>query len=76
MHQAKILHDNQQNRSMYHRHRRLQHQVHVFLLKNNELMKVTKDKNEKKGINHKKKKVLVVELWMINEIEAFYRFRD
>ncbi len=48
MHQAKILHDNQQNRSMYHRHRRLQHQVRVFLLKNNELMKVTKDKNEKK----------------------------
>ncbi len=55
MHHAKILHDNQQNRLVYHQHQRLQHQVHVFLLKNNELMKVTKDKNEKKGINHKKK---------------------
>jgi hypothetical protein len=48
MHHAMILHDNQQYRLMYHQHQRLQHQVHVVLLKNNELMIVTKEKNKKK----------------------------
>jgi len=73
MHHAMILHDNQQYRLMYHQHQRLQHQVHVVLLKNNELMIVTKDKNKKKTEEIVKRKIiLVVKLSMINEIESFH----
>ncbi len=52
---AKILHDNPQYRSVFRQHQRLQHQVLVVLLKNNELMRITKEDKNEKEINSKEK---------------------